>query len=82
VTRSLTPGLQPNGSAENASRDRPLPRERADQLDSDREVTLGLGGAAILVNPTNPVPFTLEGESDWSEGTTETKQSTEFELVW
>ncbi len=26
--------------------------------------------------------LTLEGESDWSEGDTEAKQSIEFELVW
>jgi hypothetical protein len=34
------------------------------------------------VNPTDPVTFKLEGESDWSEGDTEAKQSIEFELVW
>jgi hypothetical protein len=28
------------------------------------------------------VTFKLEGESDWSEGDTEAKQSIEFELVW
>jgi hypothetical protein len=34
------------------------------------------------LDPTNPVTFKLEGESDWSEGETEAKQSIEFELVW
>jgi hypothetical protein len=34
------------------------------------------------LDPTNPVTFKLEGESDWSEGDTEAKQSIEFELVW
>nr|WP_318569100.1 amphi-Trp domain-containing protein [Salinigranum marinum] len=31
---------------------------------------------------TRQVTFKLEGESDWSEGDTEAKQSIEFELVW
>ena len=57
-------------------------RELADQLDADGDVTLELGGQQIRLNPTNPVTFKLEGESDWSEGDTETKQSIEFELVW
>lgn len=54
----------------------------ADQLESDGDVTLELGGTQVLLNPTEPVTFKLEGESDWSEGDTEAKQSIEFELVW
>jgi amphi-Trp domain-containing protein len=57
-------------------------RELADQLDGDGDVTLELGGRQVRLNPTNPVTFKLEGESDWSEGDTEAKQSIEFELVW
>jgi amphi-Trp domain-containing protein len=57
-------------------------RELADQLDGDGDVTLELGGQQVRLNPTNPVTFKLEGESDWSEGDTEAKQSIEFELVW
>lgn len=57
-------------------------RELADQLDGDGDVTLELGGRQVRLNPTNPVTFKLEGESDWSEGETEAKQSIEFELVW
>lgn len=57
-------------------------RELADQLDGDGDVSLELGGAEVVVNPTNPVTFKLEGESDWSEGQTQAKQSIEFELVW
>jgi amphi-Trp domain-containing protein len=57
-------------------------RNLADQLDSGDDVTLELGGAAVDLNPTEPVTFKLEGESDWSEGDTEAKQSIEFELVW
>ena len=57
-------------------------RELADQLDAGGDVTLELGGQQIRLNPTNQVTFKLEGESDWSEGDTETKQSIEFELVW
>lgn len=57
-------------------------RDLADQLDSGRDVKLDLGGTAVQVTPTEPVTFKLEGESDWSEGDTEAKQSIEFELVW
>jgi len=55
-------------------------RELAEQLDG--AVTLELGGKQVQLDPTNPVTFKLEGESDWSEGDTEAKQSIEFELVW
>jgi amphi-Trp domain-containing protein len=57
-------------------------RNLADQLDGDDDVTLELGGSEVLLNPSDPVTFKLEGESDWSEGDTEAKQSIEFELVW
>lgn len=57
-------------------------RDLADQLDGDGEVTLELGGTTVQLQPTNPVTFKLEGESDWSQGDTEAKQSIEFELVW
>ena len=57
-------------------------RELADQLDGGGDVTLELGGQQVRLNPTNPVTFKLEGESDWAEGDTEAKQSIEFELVW
>jgi amphi-Trp domain-containing protein len=57
-------------------------RELADQLDGDGDVALELGGQQVRLNPTDPVTFKLEGESDWSEGDTEAKQSIEFELVW
>jgi len=57
-------------------------RDLADQLDGDGDVTLELGGQQVRLNPTDPVTFKLEGESDWSEGDTEAKQSIEFEFVW
>ncbi|GAA0663080.1 amphi-Trp domain-containing protein [Natronoarchaeum mannanilyticum] len=57
-------------------------REFADQLDNDGDVTLALGGKRVKLTPVEPVTFKLEGESDWSEGETEAKQSIEFELVW
>jgi amphi-Trp domain-containing protein len=57
-------------------------RELAEQLDGDGAVTLELGGQQVQMDPTDPVTFKLEGESDWSEGDTEAKQSIEFELVW
>lgn len=57
-------------------------RELADQLDGDGDVTLELGGQQVRLNPTNPATFKLEGESDWTEGDTEAKQSIEFESVW
>jgi amphi-Trp domain-containing protein len=57
-------------------------RDLADQLDGEGDVTLNLGGTTVQLNPTNPVTFKLEGESDWSQGDTEAKQSIEFELVW
>ncbi|MFC7018889.1 MULTISPECIES: amphi-Trp domain-containing protein [Haloarcula] len=57
-------------------------RDLAEQLDGDDAVTLELGRQQVQLDPTNPVTFKLEGESDWSEGDTEAKQSIEFELVW
>ncbi|SEO73082.1 amphi-Trp domain-containing protein [Halogranum amylolyticum] len=57
-------------------------RELAEQLDGGGDVTLELGGQQVRLNPTDPVTFKLEGESDWTEGDTEAKQSIEFELVW
>lgn len=57
-------------------------RELADQLDGDGAVTLELGGQQVSLTPTDPVTLKLEGESDWSAGDTEAKQSIEFELVW
>lgn len=57
-------------------------RGLADQLDGGGDVTLDLGGRQIVVVPTDPVTFKLEGESDWSEADSEAKQSIEFELVW
>jgi len=57
-------------------------REVADQLDSDGDVTLELGGTTVVMTPSESITFKLEGESDWSEGDTEAKQSMEFELVW
>jgi len=57
-------------------------RELADQLDTGGEVTLDLGGTQVTVNPTEPVTFKMEGESDWTEGDSEAKQSIEFEMVW
>jgi len=57
-------------------------RDLADQLDGGGDVTLDLGGTGVQMSPTEPVTFKLEGESDWSQGDTEAKQSIEFELVW
>jgi amphi-Trp domain-containing protein len=57
-------------------------RAFADQLDGDGAVTLELGGTQVTMTPSEPVTFKLEGESDWSDGDTEAKQSIEFELVW
>ncbi|WP_435347368.1 amphi-Trp domain-containing protein [Haloarchaeobius sp. HRN-SO-5] len=57
-------------------------REFADQFDGGGDVTLELGGQQVRGNPTDPVTVKLEGESDWSEGDTEAKQSIEFEFVW
>ena len=57
-------------------------RELADQLDGNGDVRLELGGKQVVLNPTEPVTLKLEGESDWSEGDTEAKQSIEIELVW
>lgn len=57
-------------------------RELAEQLGGDGAVTLELGGKQVQLDPTDPVTFKLEGESDWSEGDTEAKQSIELELVW
>jgi amphi-Trp domain-containing protein len=57
-------------------------RGLADQLDRGGGVTLELGGTEVRVNPSDPITFKLEGESDWSDGDSEAKQSIEFELVW
>lgn len=57
-------------------------RDLADQLNTDGAVTLDLGGERVSLDPVDPITFKLEGESDWSEGDTEAKQSIEFELVW
>ncbi|MFA9417125.1 amphi-Trp domain-containing protein [Natrinema sp. HArc-T2] len=57
-------------------------REVADQLDGGGDVTLELGGTTVVMTPSAPITFKLEGESDWSEGDTDAKQSLEFELVW
>ncbi|WP_135824109.1 amphi-Trp domain-containing protein [Halorussus ruber] len=57
-------------------------RELADQLDTGGDVTLDLGGKQVTLNPTEPVTFKMEGESDWTEGDSEAKQSIEFEMVW
>jgi amphi-Trp domain-containing protein len=57
-------------------------RDLADQLDADGAVTLALGDRQVDLDPTEPITFKLEGESDWTEGDTEAKQSIEFELVW
>ena len=57
-------------------------RTLADQLEEGGDVTLELGNKSVALNPNNPITFKLEGESDWSSGDTEAKQSIEFELVW
>nr|WP_049918672.1 amphi-Trp domain-containing protein [Haloferax larsenii] len=57
-------------------------REFADQLDGEGDVSLELGGRNVTMSPAEPITFKLEGESDWSQGDTEAKQSIEFELVW
>jgi amphi-Trp domain-containing protein len=57
-------------------------RHLADQLDESGAVTLELGSQRVALDPDDPITFKLEGESDWSEGDTEAKQSIEFELVW
>jgi amphi-Trp domain-containing protein len=57
-------------------------RQLADQLDEDGAVTLDLGGQQVTLDPTEPITFKLEGESDWTEGDAEAKQSIEFEMVW
>ena len=56
-------------------------RELAGQLEGDGPVALTLGGTEVRVNPTEPVTFKLEGETDWSAGETTIKQSIEIELV-
>jgi len=48
-------------------------RDLAEQLDGDGDVILDLGGTEVELNPSDPVTFKLEGESDWSEGDTEAK---------
>lgn len=55
--------------------------EFAAQLGGSGGGTLKLSGQQIPLNPTNPVTFKLEGESDWTEDDAEAKQSIEFELV-
>jgi amphi-Trp domain-containing protein len=57
-------------------------RDLADQLDDDGPVTLELGGQQVTLDPADELTFKLEGESDWSEGDSQAKQSIEFELVW
>ena len=57
-------------------------RDLADQLDGSGEVTLELGGTQVTLAPTDPITFKLEGESDWTEGDAQAKQSIEFEMVW
>lgn len=57
-------------------------RELADQLDDDGEVTLELGNRRVTLEPVDPITFKLEGESDWTAGEPEAKQSIEFEMVW
>ena len=57
-------------------------RRLADQLDEGGAVTLELGNQRVELDPVDPITFKLEGESDWTEGDTEAKQSIEFELVW
>lgn len=57
-------------------------REFADQLEGDGPVTLDLGGQSVTVEPAEPVTLKMEGESDWSSGDAQAKQSVEFELVW
>jgi len=59
-----------------------LLRELADQLAAGDAVTLEVGDTTVAVTPTEPVTVKLEGESDWSPGDTEAKQSIEIELVW
>lgn len=57
-------------------------RRLADQLDADGEVTLELGTRRVTFDPVEPITLKLEGESDWTSGDTEAKQSIELELVW
>lgn len=57
-------------------------RDLADQLDAGGPVSLELGADRVTLDPTDEVTLKLEGESDWSTGDTEAKQSVELELVW
>lgn len=57
-------------------------RDLADQLDGGGEGVFEFSGAAVLVNPSEPVPFKREGESARFDRDTEAKQRIEFELVW
>jgi len=57
-------------------------RNLADQLDSGGNISLELGNQSVSLNPTEPITFKLEGESDWRQGDPQAKQSIEFELVW
>jgi amphi-Trp domain-containing protein len=57
-------------------------RAFADQLEAGGPVTLELGDRRVTLEPVEPITLKLEGESDWTSGDTEAKQSVEFELVW
>jgi amphi-Trp domain-containing protein len=57
-------------------------RRLANQLDGEGDIMLELGKHRVHLDPVDPITFKLEGESDWTEGSTEAKQSIEFELVW
>jgi amphi-Trp domain-containing protein len=57
-------------------------RELADQLDADGAVSMTIGDRTVTLDPTEPVTFKLEGESDYAEGDSHAKQSIEVELVW
>lgn len=57
-------------------------RDLADQLESGGNVSLELGQQAVSLNPADPITFKLEGESEWTQGDPQAKQSIEFELVW
>ena len=57
-------------------------RALADQLDADGDVSLTVGDRQVTLDPTEPVTFKVEGESDYSEGDARAKQSIEVELVW
>ncbi|UPV77155.1 hypothetical protein M0R89_23225 (plasmid) [Halorussus limi] len=52
----------------------------ADQLGRSGDVTLELSGTQVNLNPSNPIIFKGEGESDWSECDAKAKQRIEFEM--